>query len=653
MRFLVRMMLLAMSVPTCAMAYNTSSPWKAWPAIRVTGRDARIWGRTYRVGDLGLPAQITSAGRTTRMSGNLLAGSVRLEVAAGGQAATWSGSGHWAKVEPSSARYSYRGRAAELALKVDGLIEPDGMWRFDVELTASRPLTLDSLRLVIPINRRYANLMHWYPLPRNWPQVTFFDHKFPNSGARPRSWESPFTPFVWIGDEERGIEWFCESDEGWRPLSDKSALTLAETPRAVEFVVHIVERPMKLDKLYRITFGLQAGPVKPKQDSPRYAHWGTYGMESEIRPGAVPPVTQLDYLKGLGVKFVGMHEEWTDFQGMPRVTQPEKLRQLIEAAHERGMGLVLYHSMAIPDIAPEFASMAEDSLCEPRTANYVHSRQPPQHDYPACHRGEYSALWTKGIAKLFDEYGIDGLYLDGAACPIPCANSRHGCGYTDEERGLRPTCPIFATREAMKRLKAICDLRGKPTLIVAHMSSMITLPTLSFADVLLTGEQYWKSPADFRPPLEFFRAECMGHNHGIPTHFIGYSPLGGEYARTMIGLHDAPSPWCPGGTDMWRLYTEFDADGAQWAPYWSEKPLASANVLDVLVSGFAHPDGRTLLAVGNVSASSRKVTLTLRGKFRSAKDALTGDTLEIADGRIELELGPESLRWVRLESSAR
>ena len=35
-----------------------------------------------------------------------------------------------------------------MALEVDGLIEPDGMWRFDVELTASRPLTLDSLRMV-------------------------------------------------------------------------------------------------------------------------------------------------------------------------------------------------------------------------------------------------------------------------------------------------------------------------------------------------------------------------------------------------------------------------------------------------------------------------------------------------------------------------
>ena len=104
---------------------------------------------------------------------------------------------------------------------------------------------------------------------------------------------------------------------------------------------------------------------------------------------------------------------------------------------------------------------------------------------------------------------------------------------------------------------------------------------------------------------------------------------------------------------MWRLYTEFDAEGAQWVPYWSEKPLASANVRDVLVSGFTHPDGRALLAVGNVSASSRKVTLTVRGKFGSAKDPLTEDTLEIADGRIELELGPESLRWVQLESSAR
>ena len=619
------------------------SPWAAWQPIRVRGRDAGMWARTYRLSELGLPMQIVSA------HGDLLAAPVNLDIVINERPVRWSkSSGHWTQAGPTCARYVFQTTSPDLLMRADGLIEPDGMWRFDLTLTPLRPIGLDRLRLVIPISSKHANLMHSYPLPRNWPNVTFFDRAFQNSGPRPRKWDSPFTPFVWIGDEERGLEWFCESDETWRPGSPNSALTVRESDGAVELTARVIERPIKLTEPYRLTFGLQAGPVKPKpplvvQGDVGYSHWATYENTDAAR---------LEQLKGQGMRFVGMHEDWTDFEGMPRVTQPERLRSLVDAVHRRNMGLVLYHSMALPDIAPEFAKLADDCLCEPRTANYVHSRLPEQRDYPVCHRSAYPALWSKGIEKLFADYGIDGLYLDGASCPIPCANARHGCGYTDADGQLHPTYAIFAARETMKRLRTICESQDKPTLIVAHMSAMITLPSLSFADVLLTGEQYWKSPEDYRPPIEFFRTECIGHNHGIPTHFIGYPPLNGDYARTMIGLHNAPSPWCPGGVEMWRIYKEFDADGAKWTPYWAAKPLASANGDCLLISGFVHPGGRALLAVGNVGKSARKARLTLGGEVREfsrAGDPLAGTEFRIRSGRIKLDLGPEALQWILLE----
>jgi hypothetical protein len=645
-------MLAATILLACASSASCEmpSPWKSFPPISVQGREARTWMRAYRLNDIGLPAQIVSS------QGNLLASPVTLDMVADGRPIVWSkASGHWTRVGPTCARYSYQASSADLRLKLDGLVEPDGMWRLDLVLIPSRPVSLDRLCLVIPISPQHAGLMHWYPLPRNWPNVTFFDRAFQNAGARPTKWESPFTPFVWIGDEERGLEWFCESDETWRPRSANSALTVRESDGQVRFTAHIIERSSELTEPYHLTFGLQAGPVKPRspllvQGDVGYSHWGVYGMESGIRAGT--GMTQLEYVKSLGMKFVGMHEDWTDFQGMPRVTRPKEMRSLADAVHQKDMGLVLYHSMALPDIAPEFDRLADECLCEPRTANYVHSRQPEQRDYPVCHRSPYPAVWADGIEALFEEFGIDGLYLDGASCPIPCANARHGCGYTDDAGQAHPTYPIFAARATMKRLRTICESQNKPTLMVAHMSSMIALPSLSFADILLTGEQYWKSPEDYRPPIEFFRTECMGHNHGIPTHFIGYPPLNGEYARTMIGLHNAPSPWCIGGVEMWRVYKEFDVDAAKWTPYWAAKPLASANTDRLLISGFVHPNGRALIAVGNLAMNQRKVELALSpdlSRFTSAKDPITGTKLRIRSGRIALDLGPEGLQWIWLD----
>jgi len=353
------------------------------------------------------------------------------------------------------------------------------------------------------------------------------------------------------------------------------------------------------------------------------------------------------------VKFVGMHEDWTDYQGMPRVTEPEKLRKLVADVHQRDIGLVLYHSMAIPDIAPEYPGMAADCISEPTSSFYVHQREPKQSDYPACFGGPWSRYFTDAVAKLVREYDIDGLYLDGAAVPFWCTNARHGCGYVGADGTRRPTYPIFAAREQMKRLREICDSKGKPALIVAHMSCSVTLPTLSFADVLLTGEQYWKKPDDFRPTLEFYRTEGMGHPYGIPTHFIGYPPLGGEYARTMTALHHAPSPWVLGCWDMWKLYDSFDADSASWHPYWKEASLATSSSPSVLISGLCHPGEKALLAVGNVSRKAATATVAFSAEtlgflpgLESVRDALTDESLPLREDQIDIGLAPESMRWI-------
>ena len=150
----------------------------------------------------------------------------------------------------------------------------------------------------------------------------------------------------------------------------------------------------------------------------------------------------------------------------------------------------------------------------------------------------------------------------------------------------------------------------------------------------------------------------MGHPHGIPTDFLGCTPLGGAWARTMIGLHHAPSSWCPGGVEMWRLYRQFDVDAATWWPYWGEVHPATADRPDVLVSGFGHVGRRALLAVGSLARSEVHAVVTLNAELTGlgadtrVRDAESGEPLEIEEGRVRVRLGPESLRWLLWEASA-
>ena len=83
--------LLALTLIGCATSARCDmpSPWKAWQPIAVRGREARVWGRDYRLDEIGLPAQITSAGDPR------LAGAASLDIAADGQAVRWTRtSGH-------------------------------------------------------------------------------------------------------------------------------------------------------------------------------------------------------------------------------------------------------------------------------------------------------------------------------------------------------------------------------------------------------------------------------------------------------------------------------------------------------------------------------------------------------------------------------
>jgi hypothetical protein len=622
-----------------------------WTPVKVDGAVVSVWGRSHNIGPNGLPARIVS-NKT-----ELLARPVTLEI--DGRPIVTDAECRFETSSLESARWHARAHSGDLDYSCNGLAEFDGMLRFDVEMTPRRPVSLRRLSLCIPLHREQATLLHFYPPLYDYPKMTWFKPDRPNSMARPAKWGCRFTPFVWLGNEDRGLQWFCESDEGWKSDRPESVIELAEEGAEVVLRIHFFDTAATLDRPFRVTFGLMAGPVKPgpttfAPPTLRYSHWATYGM-ADPQPGSNPPTTGLDRLKGLGVKFVGMHEDWTDFEGMPRATQPEKLHRLVEEAHRRGMGLVLYHAMFVPDIAPEHAAMAEECRCEPTSAYYVHSREPRQFDYPVCYRSRWSELFTSGIERLFSEYHIDGLYLDGAASPIHCANARHRCGYLDASGQRRPTFTIFAAREQMKRLRAICDAQGRPTIIVAHMSAMVTLPTLSFADVLLTGEQYWKAPADFRPSLEFFRTECMGHPHGLPTHFIGYPPLGGPWATTMTALHSAPSPWCPDGLEMWKLQDHFDVEHAEWFPYWSPQRLASTDRPEVLVSGFRRQRA-VLLAAGNTSARPVRVHLQLNERLLGPaigtlpmKDAVTGKELPSEAAGLRLELKPETTQWILCE----
>ncbi|NPV08743.1 MAG: LamG domain-containing protein [Anaerolineae bacterium] len=246
------------------------------------------WGRCYAFSGLPFPKGVVST------ESDILAGPVRLVTVVEGREQSWSGR-RLEIAQQSEARVTLRSaaEAADLELEAQVSVEYDGMVRVDWQAIPRRSLRLDRLVLEIPFKPEHAGYLYFFP--GRWAS-TYNAMALPPEGKA-----MPFQPLVWLGSEDRGLAWFCESDHNW--LSDESD-AVTEIERRDDRVIlrlNIVKRPVelvpgapKLDRQRALTptepvgelaytFGFQATPVKqPDKDAWDYrlTHNGDYGIES-------------------------------------------------------------------------------------------------------------------------------------------------------------------------------------------------------------------------------------------------------------------------------------------------------------------------------------------------------------------------------------
>lgn len=261
-----------------------------WTAVKVAGRQVRPWGRVYDFGGGVLPASVESAGA------QMLAGPVTLALSRGGRRVAWTRStAKVASARPNEVKLTGGAEAPGLTLSGTTTIEYDGMIRCDLVLTGDAGAP-DTMVLEVPLKAEHARYL--YHFPGAWQTVA-------NAAALPaEGWRHGFKPYVWLGDEDRGLSWFCESEENWSPAEAKAAITVErETGRTV-LRLHLVEGTA-LSGERRYTFGFQATPVKQPEKTVwdyRIHHGGSYTLHTSpfVTTGRVvyPAAGQLDPQRG-------------------------------------------------------------------------------------------------------------------------------------------------------------------------------------------------------------------------------------------------------------------------------------------------------------------------------------------------------------------
>jgi len=560
-----------------------------------------------------------------------------------------------------------------------------------LDLDGEPGATLDSLTLLIPLKERIASLMHVSgdSIRRN-PAGRIPAGRgvvWQSKGAIPRElgyggiWGT-WLPYVWLGGTECGICWFADTDRDWSLDDEKSALDIVRERGAVTLRVHLFNKPTVLDRPRRIVFGLQATPVKPMpapENGKTWRAWHFYGYTNAV-VHSILAQTQLwggeeadfsvyprkrDFSifteMARGRKARNMHMGWVDTSGwLDGYTRQEK-RAEYRSDVIAGFSAAGSADYVIPYFNPRGG---EDSELMPESLNYCpRPLQGNEWNEPVPSWQDFALFYLR---KMIVTEAVDGVYYDNTYATANM-DTISGDAHIRRDGTLQPSMGIFNMRQLMKRTATMFHEMGKRPCIVAHMTNADIIPALSFATFSLDFEdKYGATDFQDRWSTDFIRAESIGLQGGLVPAGLG-GMMGNDpqetkrLSRTFFGValvHEI-RPW--GYFDSDELHRanmplyEFGyglEDCKVWRYWDAGQPvrvaggdtkalvLARAGKAMVIVTDFGG-GGEFRMA-----ASAKK--LGLRSDF-AAKDAQTGEAIQLTDGIVHFPLQRHDFRMIALE----
>jgi hypothetical protein len=612
-----------------------------WTAIDLDGdRAVTVWGRTHDLSGSLLLSQVSSKGSS------LLAAPVRL--VSGDNEANLQ---HRRSIEIADDRCVWisTGKLGDVDVELRTTIEFDGMIRYDLSLSGG---TIDDLQLVVPFRREHATYFHYASSYFGTADAMLM----PEDGVR-----SAFRPFIWIGDNDRGIMWFAESQAGWR--SGGKPIEVRHKDSATELVIHLVDKPnSSADR--QITFGLHATPVKP---TPRdYRSWRMDRVWHRTYP-ARQAVKWEDQGISLQWRYLWwtarMERIFTEGHTTPLKILPEQFDEQVQAVHAQGTRVLPYmYLYGVNHITTDYD----------RFYPAWQTMTPRQMPYwgriimDSCIGSSVDELLLYGIDQWVKNHDIDGMYFDGAGPPMPCDNPLHGHGWIDEDGNRQPSFPVFSLRAFYKRLWIILTEQHADPVIWVHADGMMPTPCFAFVTANWEGEMVQGAIkggelllSDIKPPA-FWRGHMLSDQWGVVQTWLP-SVFGSDAQRlrqqgdTLATLLVHGVPFARVGSmdvelihKIWRAQVDFAIDSATFHPYWKSDTLLRVEPAnDRLLVSFYERDGRVMMVAANLTDEPATLAATFTGVIQptgNLRDAVSDATLTMTDGSVKIDVPPRNFR---------
>ncbi|MFA5864870.1 MAG: glycoside hydrolase domain-containing protein [Phycisphaerae bacterium] len=617
-----------------------------WTPMTTADHEINCWGRSYQFQGLPFPSQITSQGA------DILYAPITLQGSVNSQTLAWN-AGTFTVTNAQDYKVSYQtsctGNAADLS--GTGYVEFDGMMWFDFQLQLHSPnARIDSLYLDIPVKSANASY-YWYG-GSGW--NTYCADLFTSKSF-------PFMPYITVSDDERGLCWFTESQENWS-INPASAGQLIAGADVNTIRIYLVNVPFTSDnQTVKFSFGLQATPVKPYPTSAD-DHPGRYCVTDEWR--SQEGIYSFDIETMAAYRTRSIATSVLGDRAMDLVPSDSgkrlTLQNIITDCENHGIKDLAYTCLENVNINDDGLLRYGDEWMAMLNGSWqARPPQPVGNSYPDFYpvstaSGAWQDYFLWKVQQAIDQVGCQGLYLD-CSDPGSCWNPYLGGGYKDRDGILRPTLTIRSNRELMKRIYALKTT--KPGFrIEFHMSTIPAMPSHTFADIAMDGEQFLNKHVSFELTLPQFRAEFMGRAWGIPSNLWVFTKgmpgyFDNEKALAFGILHGTEVNIEPSMLFLDRVgrlndvMSLFNVDQAEGFLYWKNPPV-TVNSTDVTANVYKK-NGEALIVLSNlrgnaptVEVSSDLGRLGLSGEIY-AKDYLGGTIYPITNGAFSTTLDTE------------
>lgn len=542
--------------------------------------------------------------------------------------------------------------AGNIKLTCTITMEFDGMVRVDGSLSSVKPEKIDSMVLEIPVKSEIAKYL--YASRGENLGVSYCGDWETRIGKLGDYWKSKFTPFVWIGDEDKGLVWFAENNKGWETAKEDSEIEIVKKGEQTILRINYADKSFELSKPFEFTFGIQATPVKPRPADWRKIRYGSFNESKEAssiiigwagrRPNSniywglkydyAKLSGELNQAKKLGFKFIAPYS----FPQIGDGDSPEIRYYLEEWAREKSDGHPRKYPMDWKSETKEF----------PFT--YLSYASKSYHNY-----------WIYNFYNLLKNVPeLKGIYYDGAIV-ASSNNPKQGCLYIKDGKECG-TYPIFAARDFYKRVYKMVKGLNKDNMITGHISCTRGIPCESFFDILIDGEHLAgylsRKKYDYVDtiPLDVWRTQFTCRQIGsipvllpqIDRAFFqnakkvqDMKDVYTKSTRTLISMlliHDI-SAWnylidSKELTDYFKNLDAFGIIDSTFYPYWNNQDMVTSFSDDVKISVYKNKD-KILLGIANITNKDQQGnikinmdTLGISGKIK-AQSLLTGTGIEI------------------------